>query len=207
MEAKEERIIKEAEKLFLRVGPSQMTMDAVAHNCGISKRTLYETFPDKRSLIECCLSRMHARQNEQFRVIFEQSANCFEAMFKVYNTLREYLRANMVEIKNDVTRLYPDMMERHREEEIKIIDGLSTVLNTAQDEGLVVAHINTKIASFLFLSTMQNIHHNDRVVELGFDRVEVFDGAFINFMRGVASPRGLEQIESYLSKNDKTNLR
>ena len=41
------RIIKETRELMTRIGVSAMTMDMVARNCGISKRTLYETFPDK----------------------------------------------------------------------------------------------------------------------------------------------------------------
>ena len=46
-----ERIIKECNKMIMSVGPSSMTMDDVARACGISKRTLYEAFPDKRTLI------------------------------------------------------------------------------------------------------------------------------------------------------------
>ena len=37
--------------LMMRIGPQSVTMDMVARDCGISKRTLYETFPNKHNLI------------------------------------------------------------------------------------------------------------------------------------------------------------
>ena len=52
-----ERIVTECSQMLMSVGPASMTMDDVARACGISKRTLYETFPDKRTLISECIHR------------------------------------------------------------------------------------------------------------------------------------------------------
>ncbi|MBQ3960991.1 MAG: TetR/AcrR family transcriptional regulator, partial [Muribaculaceae bacterium] len=52
----ENRIIKESRALLKKIGASSMTMDMVARNCGISKRTLYEIFPDKKTLIKTCIA-------------------------------------------------------------------------------------------------------------------------------------------------------
>lgn len=46
-----EHILQETQNILSRMGPQSMTMDMVARNCGISKRTLYEKFPDKETLI------------------------------------------------------------------------------------------------------------------------------------------------------------
>ena len=46
-----ERIINECNNMLMSVGPMSMTMDDLARTCGISKRTLYETFPDKRTRV------------------------------------------------------------------------------------------------------------------------------------------------------------
>ena len=42
-----QRILQETSQLLFTVGIASMTMDMVARSCGISKRTLYEQFPDK----------------------------------------------------------------------------------------------------------------------------------------------------------------
>ena len=45
------RILKEAGMLFSRYGIRAITMDRIADEIGISKRTLYETFKDKDDLV------------------------------------------------------------------------------------------------------------------------------------------------------------
>ena len=69
-----ERIIQECNTMLMSVGPSSMTMDDVARACGISKRTLYETFPDKRTLIGECVHRHHEAKNAAVKEIFDREA-------------------------------------------------------------------------------------------------------------------------------------
>ena len=47
----QERIIVEAGQLFGKYGIRSMTMDALAEKMGISKRTIYERFKDKDTLL------------------------------------------------------------------------------------------------------------------------------------------------------------
>ena len=50
-----ERIILAAVELFTTNGIKSITMDEIAASLGISKRTLYEVFPDKETLLEECI--------------------------------------------------------------------------------------------------------------------------------------------------------
>ena len=145
-----EQIIQESSKLLNRIGPSSMTMDMVAHSCGISKRTLYEKFPDKKSLIMECLHREHERQNAEMRHIFETAENCFDALFQVFTRARSYLQQTSAAFIDDIKRLYPELHAEHREKEKEFVIGLSQVLAKAQGEGHVMPNIDTDIAAFMF---------------------------------------------------------
>ncbi len=201
-----EHIIKEASKILFDVGPSAMTMDAVSRACGISKRTLYEKFPDKRALINECLAVTHENNNHELNEIFKNAPNCYEALFRTYRKMREYMGSGAAKRMEEVARTYPDLFETHKQKEALVIEQLSKLLQKAQDEGHVVKSINTTIASFLFLSTIRNINDNDRINEYNLNRIEVFDGAFINFMRGIATISGIEYIENNLKKYENNNL-
>ena len=193
-----EHIIIEAGKLLQRIGPTSMTMDTVARSCGISKRTIYEKFPDKLTLIKECIDVQHKAQNEQIRLIFEQSEHCFTALFNVYTRVREYLQSTSMAYVDDIKRLYPELFDKQREQERNFVLKLSGVLKQAQAEGHVLSDINTDIAAFLFLTTLRNLHNNDRIVEFDFKKIEVFDGAFLTFMRGIATQEGLNIIDPYM---------
>ena len=116
-----ERIVTECSQMLMSVGPTSMTMDDVARACGISKRTLYETFPDKRTLISECIRRQHEAKNAQMKEIFNTSSNCFEAMYRVYQRARKMYETTSVAFFNDIKRLYPDIFEKHIENEKTVI--------------------------------------------------------------------------------------
>jgi len=201
MEIKE-RIITECSKMLMSVGPASMTMDDVAHACGISKRTLYEIFSDKRTLISECLRHNHEEKNKEVIEIFDNANNCFEAMFKVYLRAKQALENTSVAFVNDVKRLYPDIFEQHVNSERVTVNGLSNVLHQAQDEGLVIKRINPDIAAYLFVMSMHELHNAKRAEKYGFKQSDLFEHVFISFLRGVATIKGIEMID-YLENEQK----
>lgn len=188
-------IISRANKLLMEIGPTSMTMDTVARACGMSKRTLYETFPDKKTLIMECIHVEAKLRDQEAHKIFLEASNCFEALFNIYKSSRQYLDKRSQAFLDDVKRLYPDIFEHHKQNEKQFINQLSMVLSQAQTEGLVIKDIDTQIAAFLFLSQMRSLHKNPSIGDMGFDSVAVYDGAFVNFMRGIATIEGIEFIE------------
>ena len=199
-----ERIIQECTVMLMSVGPSSMTMDDVARACGISKRTLYEAFPDKRTLVEECVRRQHDIKNSQVKEIFETSGNCFEAMYKVYMRARKVYENTSVAFLNDIKRLYPDIFNQHMESEKVTVDGIAAVLRKAQDEELVIKRINPEIAAYLFVLSMRELHERAHMNKYGFKQADLFEHVFISFLRGVATSKGIEMIE-YLEQNQTAN--
>ena len=199
-----ERIIIEGSKMLMSVGPSSMTMDDVARACGISKRTLYETFPDKRTLIGECMHRHHEAKNAAVKEIFDTAGNCFEAMYHVYRRAREIYKSTSVAFLNDIKRLYPDIFNQHIESEKVTVNGLAAVLRKAQDEGLVITRINPEIAAYLFVLSMRELHEKANNNKYGFKEEDMFDHVFISFLRGVATTKGIEMIE-YLENQQQQN--
>ena len=199
-----ERIVTECSQMLMSVGPASMTMDDVARACGISKRTLYETFPDKRTLISECIHREHEVKNAQLKEIFNTSSNCFEAMFRVYKRARKMYEATSMAFVNDIKRLYPDIFEKHVENEKTVITSIASVLRQAQEEGLVIKRINPEIAAYLFSQSMRALHENSNGAKYGFKEEDLFDHVFVSFLRGVATIKGIEMIE-YLENQQQEN--
>ena len=199
-----ERIVNECSQMLMSVGPTSMTMDDVARACGISKRTLYEIFPDKRTLIGECIHHEHELKNAALKEIFNTSSNCFEAMYRVYQRARKMYEATSVAFFNDIKRLYPDIFEKHIENEKTVINGIASVLRQAQNEGLVTTRINPEIAAYLFSQSLRALHENSNGDKYGFKQEDMFDHVFISFLRGVATIKGIEMIE-YLENQQQQN--
>ena len=183
---------------MMRIGPQSVTMDMVARDCGISKRTLYETFPNKHNLISDVIKYNQQQSNAKFTEIFEQASNSFEALMGVYTVAREFIRKTSPVFIADIKRLYPEAFEQYKAQEIDHILSLAKIIKRAKDEGLALPGVKCKIAAFIFTNNMKSIHNMQDFPFPEYTAAEVFDGAFLNFMRGIATTRGQEIIENYV---------
>ena len=196
-----EKILRTSLDLMMRIGPQSVTMDMVARDCGISKRTLYETFPNKHNLICDVIEYNQQQANAKFTQIFEQSANSFEALMGVYTVARELISKTSPVFLTDIKRLYPEAFDEYKTQELNHILSLAKIISKAKEEGLVLPGIKCKIAAYIFNNNMKYLHHMQDFPFPEYSATEVFDGAFLNFMRGMATTKGQEIIEDYIVKN------
>jgi len=196
-----EKILKNSMDLMMRIGPQSVTMDMVARDCGISKRTLYETFPNKHNLISDIIEYNHQQANAKFTQIFDQSANSFIAMMGLYTLARDFIKKTSLVFITDIKRLYPEVFDEYKAQEYNHIVSLAKIISKAKEEGLALPDINCKIAAFIFHNNIKSVHHMQDFPFPEYTAAEVFDGAFLNFMRGIATTRGQEIIEDYVQKH------
>lgn len=195
-----EKILRTSLDLMMRIGPQSVTMDMVARECGISKRTLYETFPNKHNLICDVIGYNQQQANAKFTQIFEQSANSFEALMSVYTVARDFIQKTSPVFISDIKRLYPEAFNEYKAQELNHILSLANIISKAKEEGLVLPRIKCKIAAFLFNSNLKNLHHMQDFPFPEYSATEVFDGAFLNFMRGMATAKEQKIIEDHVAK-------
>ena len=69
-----ERIIATATEAFTTKGIKSITMDDIAAALGISKRTLYEVFVDKESLLKDCILTVQAERDRYFCLLYTSDA-------------------------------------------------------------------------------------------------------------------------------------
>ena len=78
-----ERVVAKASMLFMRNGIKSVTMDNIAGQMGISKRTLYENFRDKDELLmECFIYQSKEAQKEFEKIV--TCANSMELLLRIF---------------------------------------------------------------------------------------------------------------------------
>lgn len=201
-----EQIISRVEIILSRIGPQSMTMDYVARECGISKRTLYELFPDKRTLISEAVRYSHDVHKREIEEIFAEATNKFEALMKVYLNVRRHIQRTSMVFLDDIKRLYPDIFDQYRKNQADHVQGFANVIKKAQDEGLVLTNLNAEVAAMVFFITMHNLNQREEFTSLSVGKVELFDGAFLNFLRGIATIDGIKYIDEFLSHHNSLSI-
>ena len=100
------KIIDAAIGLFEKNGIKSVTMDDIASSFGISKRTLYEMFADKETLLMECVRRGQEEMDNYLKEVRENSDNVLEVLLKGYQRNIEKFHATNKRFFEDIKR-YP----------------------------------------------------------------------------------------------------
>src|ERR1700744_1406124 len=86
-----ERILTKAAELFMRYGIRSITMDEIASQLGISKKTIYQFFTDKDDLVAAFIAQ-EITENEQECIDFHNNAiDAVQEVFLALDSLEEML--------------------------------------------------------------------------------------------------------------------
>ena len=93
-----EKIINKASELFLTLGFKSVTMDDIANELGISKKTIYVHFPNKTDLVESTTMHMFNLISHGIGCICELKKNPIEVSLITFNASSlDSILANMLD--------------------------------------------------------------------------------------------------------------
>lgn len=201
-----ERIIAESFQLFIRSGIKNITMDDIARNMGISKRTIYENFRDKDDLIKAVMLNHKNEQNLKIKSILATSSNVLDAIFKVMHDVMS--RINQInpsfftDLKKYHHRTCEELMPRQENELMKMLDGL---INRGISDGIFREDIHVGIVTRTLNLQFKAISDEQLFPTGEFSKSEIFSAIIVNFARGIATPKGVGIIEELIEtrKNNK----
>lgn len=196
------KILTKANELMNQYGISSVTMDDIAKECHISKRTLYEKIPDKRTLVWNTILFNRERKQEEAEKLLKESPSTLDAVLQIYRYMRISISQSSSIFLKDMHRLYPDLEEKCRNGYRDQAQALGVFLTKGVEEGTFRNDINFSLAAEVFTSQTNSImkelstSNNPKTVQ------EMIDTTFVIFLRGIATQKGLELIDNFLKENN-----
>ncbi len=190
-----ERIIVGASELFKTFGIKAVTMDSLASHLGISKRTIYEVFSDKDELLIGVLKWMAERQRELVERILNDSDTAIDAIFKLLEINRNHFQDMSPAFHHDLKKFhYEFLIKRSEKCEMPDYQDNLQVIERGIKEKLFRNDINPDLVNRCLFSLGRSIMDNDLFPFEQFSRSEVVKNAFINYLRGISTSKGIELI-------------
>ena len=87
-----EKIINRAKEMFLKLGFKSITMDDIACDMCISKKTIYKYFSNKELLIEESTQLVHKEVRETIDTIVAKNFNAIEENFQIRRMFKEMFK-------------------------------------------------------------------------------------------------------------------
>ena len=194
METKE-KILTRAEALFLRYGIRSITMDDIARELGISKKTLYQFVDNKADLIQQVLLQFIREEQRTIRQITRKSGNAIEEMLSIGRYITQVLRRLTPTTLFDLQKYYPEswkMVEKLNQDYIFSV--IKANLERGISQELYRSNLNIDIIARLYVGKTHFLIDEDVFPLRDYDRGELYREFIFYHMHGILSDKGREWI-------------
>ncbi len=197
-----ERILKTAEELFAKFGIRSVTMDELASELGISKKTIYQHFKDKDEIVqEVASNRMNCDHSESEN-IRKISRNPIDEVLKELEMFRNHAASLNPVLIYDLKKYHPNTWQLFQKHKQTVLYG---IIRRNLEEGIVQDlyrnDINVEVLSKLRLQEIDIMFDQD---VFPYEKFNQFDVQMIfadHFLRGIMTEKGREIYENYIQEN------
>lgn len=197
MEEYDARIIAGAAELFRVYGIKAVTMDAIATHIGVSKRSIYERFIDKDTLLYAVMDSMISRQREMIEKILESSPDVISAVFCIIRMGRDHASTMSPLIGSDLKKYHSGVLKRLREKcENPDHEAAKKILEKGISQGIFRESIDVEIIGRAFKGISSLAGDEELFPREIFLQRDIMRNIMVNFMRGISTEKGVKLIDS-----------
>ncbi|CAZ95570.1 TetR/AcrR family transcriptional regulator [Zobellia galactanivorans] len=193
-----DRFLEFALSKFTKFGSKRFTLDDLAHELGISKKTIYENFKGKEEIIQeslvALLNKLRYQINE---CVEKEKSDPIRAVIAIYRIGLDTFKSFSPTFLRSLKKYYPNvyrLFNDFRENDVSVL--VKDLLLNGQGKGQIRKDVDIDLTYELYYNRMEYIVHaeNKNFYEQ-FTPEELLDHIIINNLRGIAT-------KEYLNKND-----
>jgi TetR/AcrR family transcriptional regulator, cholesterol catabolism regulator len=202
-----QRILEAATEMFLKQGIRSVSMDDVARATGISKRTIYEHYQNKDELLAQCILHHNQKHEAINKKLEEDAKNIIDLMHRHFRNAVVMIQNTRAGLANELKKYHPLVYQsillplEHRGQEM-----VTAMLQKGIDQGLFREDVNPEIASILLHTQVALVTDTDTFPGNRFSRADVFRHIMISFLRGIATAKGIKEIDILFYSNPEKDV-
>lgn len=181
-------------ELFAQYGIRSISMDEVARNLGMSKRTLYEHFADKEDLLVACIESNSQSVRELFTLLELTSETVLHVVLGVYRELLPRLKHYSTKFHSEISR-YPRACKLLNDRRDEQTHNLEHFFQRGVSQGVFLPQINYQIIARAF--TFQIDQALDSPILRDFTLVEIHNSLMFTMLRGSCTDYGIRVFEQF----------
>ncbi len=189
------RILEVAGSQFFSLGFTKVTMDEIAHELGMSKRTLYQYFPGKKALLRKALLGRTERISEGLGKISQSNDTHFgkkleQALTLVATEIPHFSPIFLRDIQRHAPEVWQELDQR-REEHIHTRFG--QLIQEGVKEGFLRKDIEAEVLVLLFSTLIRNIVNPKTLSHLPLSASQAFSVISGVLFEGILTDKGRAQ--------------
>ncbi|MBU2995753.1 TetR/AcrR family transcriptional regulator [Cellulophaga baltica] len=173
---------------FTKFGCKRFTLDDLAHEMGVSKKTIYESFSTKEAIVSESLNFLLNKIDLEFINIIKEEENPILSIIKIYKIGLNYLKSFSPAYIMGLKKYYPKSYIIYSEFKVKVVQNhVKNLLEIAQEQKYIKANLNIQLFCNLYFMRLDNIlFGTDNLFEL-YTVDNILEQLITNSLRGVCT--------------------
>ena len=193
-----ERIISFAREHFLHEGFSKVTLDEIATELGMSKKTLYKHFKDKEDLLRAGIEENLRNVAREIDAITASDDSFAEKLAKVMMLIGKQMsrlsRGAMLDMQKFTPELWKQIETFRREQ---IFNKIGKMIAQAREENIFRSTVNEKILTLMIISSIQGILNPEVLSQNSFSAEEAFRNIFRTIFEGALTDDARKNFHAF----------
>lgn len=196
-----DQILEKATEMFLTLGFKSVTMDDIANEMGISKKTIYQHFENKDTLVKESTFNLYETISCGIDEIIAANKNPIEELFAIKDFVLKNLKDESTSPYYQLQKYYPRL---HKSLTMKQFEKMGSCvienLKKGNDLGLFRKEIDRDLISRFYFAGMSSLKDVD-LFKPSLFKTKYVQSSYLEYhLRGICTQKGITELETILKK-------
>lgn len=197
-----EKIIHKAAELFLSYGFKSVTMDDIANDMAISKKTIYVHFANKTKLVEAVTFSIFENVCDGIDGICNASANPIEELYDIKMFVLQYFKNEKNSSQFQLKKYYPLIFSQLQLKQFNKMYGcVKKSLQEGVDTGVFRKNIDTDFISRMYFTGITGIKDPLIFPSETYDKEYLLENYLEYHLRAIVTNNGLQILNTFIKSN------
>ncbi len=195
-------IIIKALDMFLNLGFKSVTMDDLANEMGISKKTIYNHFKNKTELVEHCTAHLFDSVTCGIDHILSLGKNPIEELYEIKKFVMQHLKNEKSSPQYQLQKYYPRVHESLKSRQFEVMqDCVVENIKRGIALGIYRENINVDFVARIYFAGGTIIKDQTIFPQDKFPVAQLMDDYLEYHLRGIVTPEGRKILNSIINSN------
>jgi len=197
-----EQILHTAIELFLTRGFKSITMDDIARELGISKKTVYAHYSNKEAIVEASTTQVFTVICGGIDLICAREMNPIQELYEIKKFVLEHLKGERSSPMYQLQKYYPKIYQKLREGQYSYMQGCVTDnVQRGIEQGVFIKDINVQFVSRIYFIGVTGIKDESIFPQSQFLASDLYDMYLEYHIRGIVTPKGRKILNKIIQSN------
>ena len=195
-------IILKATELFMKLGFKSVTMDDIAKEMGISKKTIYTHFNNKETIIGVVTDHVFETVCHDIDAICDLNQNPIQELYAIKKRVMQYMQKEKASPTYQLQKYYPTTYNNIKQRQFSYMQQCVVKnLHRGLEQDLYRKNIEVQFVARIYFNGITGIKEESLFPHTMFEGETLYEMYLEYHLRGIVTPKGRNILNQLIQSN------